>query len=75
MPFSPRIVHRRTAPPIERLEFDAERVEGYVVRTTVGFGYADFATHVAKVVRENHVQSDEHWMHQPIVPNGLASGS
>ena len=25
----------------------------------------------AKLVRKGHVQTDEHWMNKPIVPNGL----
>ncbi len=45
--------------------------EGYVVRTTVGFPYEDFGTSVAKFVRKNHVQTDQHWLSKPVVPNGL----
>lgn len=53
-------------------ELDLERSEGYVVRLAEGFDYAAFGTSVAKWVRANHVQTDEHWMQQAIVPNELA---
>jgi len=49
-----------------------ENIEGYVVRTVHGFAHDDFASNVAKFVRKNHVQTDEHWMSQAVVPNGLA---
>jgi hypothetical protein len=49
-------------------------VEGYVVRLYDGFAFRDFQTSVAKWVRKNHVQTDEHWMHKPIIPNGLRKG-
>ncbi|MFA5491006.1 MAG: RNA ligase family protein [Candidimonas sp.] len=39
-------------------------VEGYVVSRTDRFHYRQFATHVAKWVRPNHVQTDRHWKHQ-----------
>lgn len=29
------------------------------------------ATQVGKWVRANHVQTDDHWMHQAVVPNKL----
>lgn len=48
--------------------------EGYVIRTADGFRYAEFAEHVAKWVRPNHVTTSSHWMHAEIVPNGLAAG-
>jgi hypothetical protein len=53
-------------------ELDLDRREGYVVRLASSFAYADFGASVAKWVRANHVQTDEHWMHQEVVPNGLA---
>jgi hypothetical protein len=55
----------------ERL--DIKRQEGFVVRTTTGFAYKAFASHIAKWVRTNHVQSDEFWMSRPVVPNRLRS--
>jgi hypothetical protein len=45
--------------------------EGYVVRTTDSFSFTDFKNNVRKFVRKNHVQTDTHWMHAKIVPNGL----
>lgn len=35
--------------------------EGFVIRTTEGFRAEDFTKNVAKFVRPNHVQTDEHW--------------
>lgn len=59
-------------------DFDAalnlEHQEGYVVRTRQGFSYEDFGAHIAKWVRSNHVQTDQHWMYQEVIPNGLESG-
>lgn len=45
--------------------------EGYVVRTADGFKIDDFQKCVAKFVRKDHIQTDEHWMAKPVVPNGL----
>ncbi len=57
---------------ISSLSMDTKRCEGYVVRTTAGFNYEDFSQHVAKWVRAGHVQTDQHWMHQEILPNELS---
>jgi hypothetical protein len=38
-----------------------------------GFPFDDFQNAVAKWVRTDHVQSEEHWMHKAVVPNKLAS--
>ncbi len=46
--------------------------EGYVIRPRVAFDLADFPRRVGKYVRARHVQTDEHWLHQPVVKNGLA---
>lgn len=54
------------------LDLDLSRSEGYVVRLADGFHYDAFGTSVAKWVRENHVQTDQHWMSKAVVPNGLA---
>lgn len=56
---------------IRELQVDEAVMEGYVVRTAAGFPYADFASHLAKWVRAGHVQTDEHWRHQAVVPNRL----
>ncbi len=60
---------------VERLisGLDAARQEGLVVRNAAGFAFADFNRNVAKWVRPRHVQTDIHWMHAEIVPNGLAA--
>lgn len=48
-----------------------EKREGFVVRLAGSFSYEDFAQAVAKWVRAGHVQTDQHWMHQEVIPNGL----
>jgi hypothetical protein len=45
--------------------------EGYVVRVTDPFSIEDFQKAVAKYVRKDHIQTDQHWMSKPVVPNGL----
>ena len=50
---------------------DENTHEGYVVRTTRSFDFKDFGSNVRKFVRKNHVQTDTHWMHKEVVPNGL----
>lgn len=45
--------------------------EGYVCRITDSFNYDDFSKYVAKYVRKNHVQTDEHWMNKEIIKNKL----
>ncbi|MCO5998224.1 RNA ligase family protein [Actinoallomurus rhizosphaericola] len=57
---------------LRALRLDAERQEGYVVRTADGFGGDEFAHRVAKWVRPGHVRTDEHWMLGPVVENGLS---
>jgi hypothetical protein len=56
---------------IRRIEVDATRVEGYVVRLASAFTHADFSQSIAKWVRRDHVQSEEHWIHSAVVPNRL----
>lgn len=50
---------------------NTEQCEGYVVRLSESFHYAQFAQCMAKWVRPSHVQSDRHWMHSKITPNTL----
>lgn len=50
-------------------EMNLEKQEGFVVRTTCEFLEEDMATHIAKYVRLNHVQSEKHWMHAEIIRN------
>ncbi|SDM72493.1 RNA ligase family protein [Streptomyces wuyuanensis] len=57
---------------LRRLKLDAERHEGYVVRTADGFPAGEFRHRVAKWVRPGHVRTGTHWMHAAVVENGLA---
>lgn len=43
--------------------------EGYVVRVADSFHYSEFTKCVGKFVRENHVQTSEHWMKGPMIIN------
>ena len=45
--------------------------EGIVVRYSGSFQYDEFSSHIAKYVRKNHVQTDEHWSHMQIEKNLL----
>ncbi len=45
--------------------------EGYVVRLADRFTIDQFEMSVAKFVRPEHIQTDEHWMKSEIVPNKL----
>lgn len=56
-------------------KLDTEKEEGLVVRLARAFRYEDFAESVAKWVRKGHVQTDEHWMHGPVIPNKLRRGN
>lgn len=50
--------------------------EGYVVRVSDSFPFADFKRKVAKMVRKGHVQTaTHHWMAQQVIPNKLAGKS
>ena len=60
---------------LRKLDFDTDKVEGYVVRTVKGFAHGDFSDHVRKWVRAQHVNTDQHWMHQAVVPNTLKEES
>ncbi len=57
---------------IEALTIDPSTTEGYVVRRAEAFPFDAFGTSVAKWVRPHHVQTDQHWMYAPIIPNELA---
>lgn len=56
---------------IKKILIDENTVEGYVVRTAASFSFDSFKENIAKWVRPNHVQSNEHWMHAAIKPNGI----
>jgi len=74
-----------TVPVLYRGVFDEKKVketyskrsalggeqEGYVVRFAESFHYDDFRFAVGKFVRKDHVQTDEHWLNQRVIPNQL----
>ena len=47
--------------------------EGYVVRLADGFSVEQFTTSIVKMVRSDHIKTDQNWMYQPVVPNKLRS--
>jgi hypothetical protein len=49
--------------------FDLQNNEGYVVSNAKSFHWDDARKNIAKWVRKNHVQTDEHWMHADIELN------
>ena len=53
-------------------ELDLDRQEGYVVRPVRSFFRVEFSDLVYKWVRPHHVQTSDHWMYQPIIPNHLS---
>jgi hypothetical protein len=70
----PPVLYQGTWQPtlIQQITVDPVVSEGYVVRVTERFPYEAFPKSVAKWVRPNHVQTDQHWMHAQIIPNALA---
>jgi hypothetical protein len=40
-----------------------DEMEGYVVRLADSFDFDDFSRSVAKYVRKNHIQTDDHWLY------------
>lgn len=69
----PRVLYRGAYDErfLRSLKLDTGRVEGYVVRDAATFTLGEFGERVAKWVRPRHVQTDTHWMHAAVVPNGL----
>lgn len=59
------------------MRFDQQRglcgglQEGYVIRLAERFTLDQFGQSVAKWVRPNHVQTDQHWSLRPVTPNGV----
>jgi hypothetical protein len=47
--------------------------EGIILRSLYPIHYAQFARKLGKYVRPNHVQTDEHWSHQPTTRNEVES--
>lgn len=75
----------QTVPELYRGIYDEEQIkqqqftpvygqeaEGCVIRTANGFSFDDFGKNVAKVVRPNHVQTDQHWSNSALQINHLA---
>jgi hypothetical protein len=74
-------------PLLDRGEFDPTRAlallsgasafgperEGVVVRWADAFAVADHQRAVGKLVRRDHVKTDQHWMHGEVSANGLAA--
>lgn len=60
---------------IERGSSFGPVAEGFVIRNESAFPYSEFTQHVVKYVRPHHVTTDEHWMKQTIIPNGLSEAS
>jgi hypothetical protein len=56
---------------VNNLGLDLTADEGYVVSNSESFHYNVAAKNLAKFVRLDHVQTDEHWMHGPIRKNQL----
>lgn len=59
---------------------DTDRQEGFVMRLADELAYptgtppyGQFFQGVAKWVRRGHVQTDQHWMHGPVIPNEIDS--
>lgn len=52
-------------------KLDLTEVEGFVVRVTSPFLFDNFSKFVGKWVRKGHVQTDKHWIHSEVIPNGL----
>ncbi|MFD5428838.1 RNA ligase family protein [Streptomyces sp. NPDC127084] len=65
------VLDRDAERTLRALKPDTGRQEGYVVRGVEGFTLEEFGQRVAKWVRAGHVRTDEHWMHAPVVENGL----
>lgn len=56
---------------LKNYTFDTEIQEGYVIRLANEFDFKDFNKSIAKVVRPHHVNTDDHWMTKPVIPNNL----
>jgi len=54
---------------------DRGQCEGYVARVARRFRAHEFSRVVGKFVRKNHVQTSEHWMSGPVIPNKLITAA
>lgn len=59
---------------IDVSSLDGDPCEGYVVRVASDFKYSEFRRLVGKFVRNNHVQTDQHWMRKAVTFNGWVEG-
>lgn len=50
---------------------DLTKQEGLVIRNTKSFKYDEFSNNVCKIVRPNHVNTDNHWMNNKLIKNEL----
>ena len=64
-------LQRQTEALLHKCSYGPEQ-EGIVVRVAERFHDVNFAKSVAKWVRPNHVQTDDHWSSQQITRNKLA---
>lgn len=53
------------------LNIDERKSEGYIIRIDDNFHFSNFSNNIAKYVRKNHVQTNEHWMTQSVEKNCL----
>lgn len=59
---------------VEKLKVDTNVLigkEGFVIRNADSFNYKDFESNLAKWVRPNHIQTDQHWMKKKVEKNKL----
>lgn len=63
--------HSRFGTYLDEDRQNTTTAEGFVVRITRSFSYEEFQSCCAKYVRSDHVQTDEQWMQQKVVPNEL----
>lgn len=69
----PDITHNVGSPMFKKMgeQLVAEGKEGFVMRAKGSFNFRNFDKKVAKYVRANHVQTDNHWMNSQMIPNKL----
>lgn len=57
--------------PIILSKLDLSKQEGYVLRPSGNYLLDQFSSLTVKWVRNGHVQTDEHWLEQPLIKNTL----
>jgi len=57
---------------IRNIKIDTTKQEGWVIRLADSFHFDDFYFSMAKWVRKGHVETDNHWMYEKVIPNILA---